>query len=151
MNRIIEGSGRTSIGAIFVVAVVAMATGCQTFSSKAVDPASGYWAGQWYAGDTPGGDLTCTVTPAGEGLWDASFFATFGVGASGTYEVKIPGKLEDGKVVFGGQTDQGENSGGLYTYEGTIENDVFSGRYTYGRSAGGRFEMMRAAPPPPNE
>ena len=135
------------LAAAALLPALALAGGCQSMSLfGGGDPATGTWEGSWYigSGEQPGGALTAVVEPAGKGQWLAVFKATFGQGAEGTYDVDIAGRREGDRIVFGGQTDQGENSGGIYTFSGTIEGDLFQGQYEAGPIFRGRFVMHRA-------
>lgn len=138
---------RARLLAAVVLPALALAGGCQSMRIfGGGDPATGTWEGSWYIGSSeqPGGPLTAVVESAGKDQWLAVFMAGFGQGAEGTYNVDIKGRREGDRIVFGGQTDQGENSGGIYTFSGTIERNLFQGQYEAGPIFRGRFVMQRA-------
>ena len=108
--------------------------------------AAGYYAGHWYGPNpnTPLGELTCTITSAGGGNYDALFFATFG--GMGEYEVPLKGSTEGEAVVFNGSVDLGETSGGVFDWKGSIVNEVFNGSYT-SKFINGTFKMTKTEKP----
>jgi hypothetical protein len=45
------------------------------------------------------------------------------------------------KIVFAGQTDLGEQNGGVYKWSGEIVGEKFTGKYTSAGGKDGTFEM----------
>lgn len=108
----------------------------------APDPASGSWTGAWYrAGERePAGPLACRLEPAGRDLWNARFETRSGVEA--TYELRLHGKREGRRIVFGGRVDLGAAGGGAYEWTGEVDGEVFVGAFE-NPAGDGRFEMVR--------
>lgn len=105
-----------------------------------------YFEGNWY-GPNPDkalGVLNCTITPTGDGEWDALFSATFG--GQGEYEVDLNGTTVADTIVFTGSVDLGTTSGGVFDWTGIIEGDNFDGSYT-SKFINGTFKMARAEKP----
>lgn len=116
------------------------------------DPASGTWTGAWYrVGERePAGALGCRLEPAGPGVWEARFET--GADVEANYELRLRGRREGSRVVFGGSVDLGAAGGGIYQWSGEIDGEVFQGTFQH-PSGDGRFEMLRrrdAAIPPGN-
>ena len=105
-----------------------------------------YFEGSWYGPhpDNALGVLNCTITPTGDGQWDALFFATFG--GQGEYEVELNGTTVDDTIVFKGSVDLGATSGGVFDWTGVIEGDNFDGSYT-SKFINGTCKMTRAEKP----
>lgn len=116
--------------------------GCATTSQSSGDvDATGYYAGSWFGPnlDQPLGDLTCTITPQGDGKWNALFFAKYGGQAE--YEVDLKGTTEGDSIVFAGKMNLGETSGGEFDWSGSIKDGVFNGVYT-SSFISGTFKMF---------
>jgi len=114
---------RKSLAPLTAFAVLVSLTACGHFGAhEPEDSVSGYYEGHWYGPnpELPLGTLTCTITPSGPDAWNAVFFATFG--ETGTYEVPLEGRREDGKVLFGGAVNLGETDG-VYEWTGEIVGD----------------------------
>jgi hypothetical protein len=110
------------------------------------DEVAGYYDGHWYGPnpDKPLGTLNCTITPSGPDTWDAYFVATFG--EVGEYEVPLQGRRENGKVIFGGDVDLGEEEGGVFGWTGEIVDGQFNGEYKAATYTG-TFSMEKTDPP----
>ena len=104
---------------------------------------TGKWVGRWESGKHKGhgGGLNCVVTETGRFEYAANFTAEFGKVKD--YPIKLTGKPEDGKVVFGGNVDLGKEDGGVFKWTGRATKDEFSGEYEGGGDTG-TFKMARA-------
>lgn len=131
---------------VFSMLILAVLPAC-ALMRDAPDPASGHWEGHWYLGKStqPAGVLNADITSTGRDSWNAVFYAEFGGAA--TYEVRLPGHREGERVVFEGEIDLGAASGGVFTWSGGIDGDVFSGVYT-SRLPSGTFKLDRAEAAP---
>jgi hypothetical protein len=128
---------------IFSAAVFAILfSGCAYFERAQSDPATGQWEGSWYVGNStqPAGGLKADVTRTGPNQWEAIFDAEYG--QQSRYQVVMPGKLQDGVVIFQGDVDLGQASGGVFNWSGRIEGDTFNGVYT-SRGISGTFKLNR--------
>lgn len=102
---------------------------------------TGEWSGHWT--DTrpeyskSGGDFTCSAVVKPGNVWTC----TFKLGKTRQWIVELKGKLVDGKLVFGGTTDLGSVQG-LYTWNGILSDEGFSGEYD-GPDEKGVFSMKR--------
>ena len=103
---------------------------------------AGKYSGRWESGTHKGhgGGLDCLVTEAGAGKWDAVFTAEFG--KIKDYKIKLEGKPEGSKVVFGGKVDLGKDDGGIFTWTGHADEKEFIGQYEGGGDKG-TFKMAR--------
>lgn len=114
--------------------------------SRAADPASGDWAGHWYAAGSarPAGTLQCRMERLDRDTWLAVFEARASVEA--VYEMKLEGQPTESGILFGGDIDLGPASGGVYQWTGEADGWVFQGTYERA-SERGRFELRRVQPP----
>ena len=128
--------------------IAALTTGCAhtTNETMAADDVAGFYDGHWYGPnpEKPLGTLNCTITPSGPDTWDAYFIATFG--EVGEYEVPLQGRRENGKVIFGGDVDLGEEEGGVFGWTGEIVDGQFNGNYKAATYVG-TFSMTKTDPP----
>ncbi len=144
--HMMKNIGRFGAMSVLSALIFALGPGC-ALMSEAPDPASGRWEGHWYLGKAtqPAGVLNADITSTGRDSWNAVFYAEFGGAA--TYEVRLPGHRDGERVVFEGEIDLGAASGGVFTWSGGIDGDVFSGVYT-SRLPSGTFKLERAEAAP---
>jgi hypothetical protein len=88
------------------------------------------WAGEWVS-EVNGhrGELKCLLTQTAPGKFDAAFYAVFARLLKVSYHVPLQGRQTEGVLKLEGQTDLGKLAGGIYHYEG--EMDEASLRCTY--------------------
>ena len=106
---------------------------------------TGEWSGHWtdtrpeYA--KSGGDFSCSAVQKSENVWTC----TFKLGKTRQWVVELKGKRVDGKLTFGATTDLGSVQG-LYTWNGVLSDEGFSGEY-FGPDEQGVFKMGRVKAP----
>ncbi len=113
------------------------------------DDVNGRWQGTW-SSDTNGhhGRLRCVVTPPETPGGPHQFFyhATWMRVLSGAYkaghQVQAAGR---GRWNFSGEHQMPNWAGGLYRYEGTIENDQFQAKYRC-KIDRGTYRLTRVPP-----
>lgn len=135
------------LGALALLSV-ALLNGCASWPWGGKDDVSGNYEGHWFVGNSerPAGGLNATITPGEKrGEFLAKFDAEFGQRA--TYEVDLAGHREGEKVVFAGEEDLGEASGGVFAWKGEIDNGVFNGSYT-SKFVNGTFKMTKVEAQP---
>ncbi|MEM7307479.1 MAG: hypothetical protein AAF682_12450 [Planctomycetota bacterium] len=105
----------------------------------------GRWRGDWRSEwNGHSGGLRCMLTEQAPGAYGAYFYSTFALVLFFRHETVFYVIEEEGGVLrFEGSQDLGQGFGGVYTYRGTVEGDLF--RATYGAENGdhGVFEMRR--------
>ena len=101
------------------------------------------WAGTWQQDGDPdhGGDLHCNVKQLDDQDWSARF--TGYCGRYFAYKITMKGRTEGDAVLFHGESDLGEQDGGLYQWTGQIEGDRFTGKYSSSAGKTGSFAMSR--------
>lgn len=105
---------------------------------------AGKWTGTWESASDKrhSGGLSCEATSAKKNEWEAVFTAEFG--KTKAYTVKLKGKPQGDKVVFGGEVDLGKADGGVFTWTGRATETEFTGEYQGGGDTGS-FKMTREA------
>ncbi len=103
---------------------------------------AGRWAGTWESirNKGHGGTVSCDALEKSENEWTAVIYAEYGPEMK--FNIDLKGICEDGKVVFDGKLDLGEEQG-IYTWTGAATAAEFSGSYK-GPGENGIFKMTRA-------
>ncbi len=101
-----------------------------------------YWVGTWSTMQKLGGELHASVTPTGDGSYEAVFAGT--CSEAFLYELTLPGFEHNDTVHFEGDVDLGEKDGGVYSWAGAIIGDTFIGEYRNAKYKVGSFRMYRA-------
>jgi len=102
---------------------------------------AGTWTGTWESIKNPGngGSVNCNAVQKTENKWSAVILAEYGPEMK--FNIDMNGVCEDGKVIFDGKLDLGEEQG-VYTWNGTATASEFSGEYK-GPGENGVFKMVR--------
>ena len=128
-------------------------TGCSTFEqdwrhsvlqapAKAGSPV-GPWKGTWLSqknGHT--GELRCIVTQLTPDTYEYRFKATYWKLFRYSYNVNLLTTCKEGTCTFKGTEDLGFLAGGLYSYEGVINDTNFNSTYSC-KFDHGTFQMSR--------
>lgn len=103
---------------------------------------AGNWAGTWESikNKGHGGTVNCNAVQKSENEWAAVILAEYGPEMK--FNIDLKGVCEEGKVIFDGRLDLGEEQG-VYTWNGTATANEFSGEYK-GPGENGVFKMARA-------
>jgi hypothetical protein len=108
------------------------------------------WLGTWQAaGKEDCKELRCAAKHVEGENWQATFTGV--CSREFCFEVKMNGVRKGDKIVFAGETDLGEQNGGVYNWAGEIVGDKFTGKYTSTAGKDGTFEMKPAPAPPASE
>jgi len=102
---------------------------------------AGTWTGTWESIKNPGngGSVNCNAVQKSDTKWTAVILAEYGPEMK--FNIDMNGVCEDGKVIFDGKLDLGEEQG-VYTWNGTATASEFSGEYK-GPGENGVFKMVR--------
>ena len=102
---------------------------------------AGTWTGTWESIKNPGngGSVNCNAVQKSDTKWTAVILAEYGPEMK--FNIDMNGVCEDGKVIFDGKLDLGEEQG-VYTWNGTATPTEFSGEYK-GPGENGVFKMVR--------
>jgi len=84
--------------------------------------------------------LNCDAVQKSENKWSAVILAEYGPEMK--FNIDMNGVCEDGKVIFDGKLDLGEEQG-VYTWNGTATPTEIFGACTKGRAKNGVFKMVR--------
>ena len=132
--------------AIVVIFTAVLISGCGHLREAGPsDRVSGHYDGNWYGPNVeqPLGELSCVIVRRDGETWDATFSASFG--GFGEYDLRLEGRRDGDKVVFGGSIDLGETSGGVFDWSGEIRDELFTGSYS-SRFISGTFRMTKTSP-----
>ena len=132
--------------------ILVAAAGCRYHQggAEAQDPGpsiEGRWKGTWlsdFNGHT--GELWAIITGQDDGSLLVKYRGTYGAGLTFQYEVPMTVERDGDILRFSAESDLGDMWGGVYTYEGSVEGDVFHS--TYNSSVDhGTFNMTRLTGP----
>ena len=132
-----------------------LAGGCTTFghawakAAKQPVPADsllGRWEGTWLS-DANGhnGSLRCVVTQRNDGSYRARFHAIYKKVIGFGYTVPIKVAETNGVLRFSGEANLGWWAGGIYHYEGYVQETKFFSTYRC-KYDHGTFQMTRPVP-----
>ncbi|QDT38287.1 hypothetical protein [Stratiformator vulcanicus] len=109
-------------------------------SAGAAEP-SLKWVGTWAAEgkEEHCKELRCEAEQVDGDQWKAKFTGV--CSEKFCFYVEMNGKAVGEKIIFSGETDLGEDNGGLYTWSGEIVGDEFKGQYAASAGKKGTFEM----------
>ena len=106
-------------------------------------PTASNWLGTWQAaGKEDCKELRCAAKHEAGEKWQANFTGV--CSREFCFEVKMNGVRQGDKIVFAGETDLGEENGGVYKWTGEIVGEKFNGKYTSAGGKDGSFEMKPA-------
>jgi len=138
---------------ILLLPCLALLPGCASFqsawakaSAKPIDAngVEGCWDGTWRS-DVNGhqGSLRCIVSRRKDGVCDARFHAIYRKVIGFSYTVPLRTSETNGGFYFTGTANLGWWAGGLYSYEGRVQQtnwfSTYSCKYDHGT-----FQMTRA-------
>ena len=105
----------------------------------------GRWKGEWRSEwNGHSGGLRCLMTREEDGLYRAWFFSTYAGLLFFQYETLFVVTVEEaGLQCFEGQQDLGRAIGGVYRYEGRVEQESFVSTFRAENGDHGVFEMQR--------
>lgn len=84
------------------------------------------WQGQWVSqANGHRGELKCLLTKAGPDQYQATFYAVFAKFLSVAYTVPLHGRRDGAKLRLEGQADLGKLAGGIYHYDGEMDDASF--------------------------
>ena len=105
----------------------------------------GRWEGTW-SSDMNGhaGGLRCMIDAHGDAAYRARFYSTYGLFFFFRHEATFHVVSADGEPLrFEGEEDLGSFAGGVYRYDGRVEDDRFEARFEAENGDHGTFEMTR--------
>ena len=103
------------------------------------------WVGTWQAaGSDECKELRCQARAVGGANWEATYTGVCNRRFS--FNVTMKGRESGGKIDFRGETDLGEDNGGVYVWTGQIVGKTFTGKYTSAGGKKGTFTMKPKLP-----
>ena len=137
----------------FLLLIILLQPGCLTYhtswkkkqASPAPDPIEGRWKGTWLS-DHNGhkGKLRAVATHLEDDQYRFQFGATFMLFLAASYDVQFTITEENGKYTLTGEQKLPGYMGGLYNYEGKIEDGKFTSSYR-SKLDHGTFHMSKVA------
>ena len=124
---------------VLVCFVIVGSVGVVGAQNKDLPDIMGEWSGTWSTynpaqGAVPAKEicksLTCKVTAAKDGVWEATFEGD--CGRPYKYTIKMEGRQVGKAVLFKGTTDLGPKDGGQFDWIGRANDKEFVGFFTSG-------------------